>query len=148
MSKLYIYTEESSYGGEAESDEEWCHYSDVVLEVTFHGVSRKPREEFFPTGSFEVEDDVFNAERVFLVIPRYYSGGTFGRTCGYWCVEGVFKTPEEAEALAKAIRGKDYKSKTRDYLPWVGYFEGLEDVEIHSFPIKDDVSQTRIRHHW
>lgn len=147
MKKLYICTRESSTGGEPESDEKWCHHSDIIMTVEFLGVTREKPDGFFPCESMEVSDEIYDAERIYLVIPRYYSGGTFGRTCGYWCVEGVFKTPEEAEALAKAIRGKNYNSKSRGYLPWVGYFEGLEDVEIHSFPIRNSGVSSAIRYH-
>lgn len=139
MPTLYISTTEDSHGGEPESDEEWCHHSDVVKSVSFDSVSRNP-QGFWGCGSgFEVSPEVYEAEKVFLVIVRYYDGGTFGRTTGNWEVMGSFLTEQEALSMADSIEdGTMEKNSKQPYsLPWVGYFNGLEGVEVHCFTILD-----------
>lgn len=140
--ELYIKTTESSYGGEAESDEEWCHHSDIVREVSFDSVSRQKGSGFFSCGeSFEVSEEVWNSEKVYLVIPRYSDGGTFGRTVGYWCIQGAYADEASALKLARSIQGKNFKAEYPEmasaYMPWEGYFSGLQDVEVHCFTIRD-----------
>jgi len=146
MPSLYINTTESSYGGEPESNEEWCHHSDVVRSVTFNGVYRNKSDSFWSAGqSFEVSEEVFKSERVFLVIVRYRDGGTFGSTTGNWHIQQAFTNPKEAKNLAASILDGSYEKKMDKkhgqyghYMPWVGYFSSLESVEIHSFKIKDN----------
>lgn len=80
---------------------------------------------------------------VYAVIARYSSGDTFGRDDGRVAVMDVFDNNEDAAALTEALEdsvrdksqavvdfelnhnGRDY------YLPWVGYFEHLENVDVH-----------------
>lgn len=139
---LYLDTTETSTGGHPESDDEWCHHSDIVLSVTFNHVYRnKNSESFWGGSSFEVTEEVYRASRVYLAIVRYSDGGTFGRTVGYWEVMGAFKTEAEAVAMTTSIdKGTfktDYPHLARPYMPWEGYFSGLQGTEVHSFPILD-----------
>lgn len=141
--ELFIDTTEDSYGGEAESDDEWCHHSDIVKTVEFNCVYRKKNSKSFWGGtSFEVTEEVYKAPRVFLAIVRYSDGGTFGRTVGYWEIMGAFTTEAEALAMTASIEGgtfkTDYPHLARSYMPWEGYFSGLQGTEVHSFPILDE----------
>ena len=154
MPILYIHTTESSVGGEAESDERWCHRSDIVKSVSFNSVSRTSESFWSHGSSFEVSEDVYKSDYVFLVIVRYYDGGTFGRTTGLWRIQDSFLDEKAALDLAKSIRDGSYEKeirKTKDrYVSccWTGYFAGLEDVEIHRFPIADkSINNERIVYH-
>jgi hypothetical protein len=157
MPTLYISTTEHSHGGEPEDDGEWAHHSDVVKSVSFDSVSRNP-QGFWGCGSgFEVSPEVYKAEKVFLVIVRYYDGGTFGRTCGNWKVMGSFLTEQESLDFAESIENGTYEKevkKTRKksrsffggpYMPWIGYFSGLEGVEVHCFTIQDAIGNKNRR---
>lgn len=140
MPTLYISTTETSTGGDPEDpDDQWTHHSDIIRTVSFDSVSRNS-QGFWGCGSgFEVSEEVYKADKAFLVIARYYDGGTFGRTCGNWEIMGSFLTEKEAMAMADSIEDgtMEKNSKTPYCLPWVGYFNGLEDVEVHCFTIQD-----------
>lgn len=158
MPTMYIHTTSSSEGGEPESNEEWCHHSDVVTTVSFNCVTRNSGSGFWACGdSFEVSQQVFQAEKVFLVIVRYYDGGTFGRTTGLWRIQEAFTTGAEALLFAEKIRSGEYEKECEEksgrynhYLCWTGYFAGLEDVEVHCFSVKDEpasLGQTKVIYH-
>jgi len=66
---------------------------------------------------------------LWVVVARYYDGGTFGSTSGYGSIEGVFETDVEAQEMEQKIRIG--KAPGEGYKPWAGYFSGLEDVEVH-----------------
>lgn len=138
--ELYIKTTESSYGGEPESNEQWCHHSDVVRTVSFDSVCRTCSSGFWGRSeSFEVSEEVFNSDRVYLVIVRYQNGGTFGRSLGNWHIQDAFADEQSALKLASSILDKSYeKENPQAYKPWVGYFERLEDVEVHCFTIHEN----------
>jgi hypothetical protein len=151
MPVLYLHTTESSTGGEPENDEKWCHHSDILKAVSFNSVSRSNNSFWGCAQSFDVTEEVFKADQVFLVIVRYYDGGTFGRTCGNYNVQGSFLTEKEALDFAESIENGTYqkeaekarkKSKSNffggPYMPWVGYFSGLEGVEVHCFTVQNE----------
>lgn len=137
MPKLYMYYEENQSGGgiqAGEEEESWPCYNPVYYTFTMHGISLNNNLSYYKE-EIDVDWDVKDGEKVFVLIARYSSGGTFGSTHGHFSVQGIFQT--EQEMLAKqAILEKD----TNDYLdkgnkrkipyyPWIGYFEHLEDFE-------------------
>lgn len=100
--------------------------------------------------------DAKKGEIVYLVVVRYTTGCTFGSVQGCWEIINAYKTQEEANAIANVIEEDDkaeklyehqykehqyngkpkpeelvLKYKGSDYVPWRGYFEALEEVEIH-----------------
>lgn len=85
-------------------------------------------------------------KQIFVVIVRYGSGCTFSSSSGNWTFFDVYETAEEALA-AKDFIYKDYKDNPRSFEnkshkypytgTWKGYFESLEDVEIHACELKD-----------
>jgi hypothetical protein len=104
-------------------------------------------------------DAVKKGDDIFLLVVRYQTGGTFGLTHGCWEIIGAYKTEDEAKKLGAIIEEDDrisklyerenrfktiklepppvrqYNGSNRGYLPWVGYFERLEDVEIHRMTV-------------
>lgn len=73
-------------------------------------------------------------DNMYLVVVRYSSGNTFGHSTGHAYVEGVYDTKESANLVAAMIEAESYSSK--GYLPWQGYFESLEGVEIHNITVE------------
>lgn len=73
--------------------------------------------------------------KLFLAVVRYGTGDTFGHTTGAWYIVGVAPTREIAQAMLKE---ESEPSKQGDYLRykrWEGYFESLEDTEIHELDL-------------
>lgn len=66
---------------------------------------------------------------VYIVHVSYTTGDTFGSSHGHPNFPAVCSTAEEAYKIKKSIEDGTY-GKKGEYLPWVGYFEGLDGVEI------------------
>jgi len=97
---LYLSYEETSTGGDYADGEEGDSFrnrSPRNTTVSFTALSRvQDKGTFFPSCScVEVSDDVYAAERVFLVIYRHRDGDTFGTSHGNWGVWASVKTEEE-----------------------------------------------------
>jgi hypothetical protein len=78
-----------------------------------------------------VEAKTKKGDDVFVVTVRYESGDTFGRSFGHGAVACICKDLASAKILEEAI----WKNKAREYLnymPWVGCFENLTDVQIET----------------
>lgn len=77
-------------------------------------------------------------QKVYCVIVRWGSGGTFSKTSGYGKPIGCFSSYDEAEKCREAIQKwkteKDYLNYV-EFVFWDDYFGGLEDVEIESFVV-------------
>lgn len=73
-------------------------------------------------------------DSMYLVVVRYSSGDTFGHSSGHAYAEGVYDTKECANLVAAMIEAESYPSV--GYLPWVGFFESLEGVEIHNITVE------------
>jgi len=99
------------------------------------------RRGWYGNDTFDVEPN--EHDLVYAVIARYSAGDTFGRDTGRVQVMDVFDNNEDAAALTEALEGSEHdksqavvdfelKHGGRDYyLPWVGYFERLENVDVH-----------------
>lgn len=145
--KAYLQYEEYREGGqvcEGQENDAWPSYEDEFINFTPLKVfSTQPTNCY--TEEFDISFKYKPGDTIYLVIPRYFSGGTFGRTCGYWKIYGAFKTRKAAEKLQKELEeeNKSYIDdkwqrrkgkatlKNFEYREWHGYFEGLENVEIH-----------------
>jgi hypothetical protein len=105
-----------------------------------------------------VSKSLLQADRGYLVVVRYRTGGTFSTTNGAFTFIAVFDDEKDALALKKEIleHNKKYNDKrgcsdakytlvpvTKNaaykelYCTWHGYFEHLEEVEIHSLEIRE-----------
>jgi len=141
---LYLAYQETHTGGEPESDEQWSSRSPGYLMVSFTGLGREktPHDGFFPSSNeheVEVSDEVYASCEVYLVIPRYRDGDSFGTTHGHWTVWAAVTSEEEALRIAEDANKTDNPYR-RDrtpgpYRPWEGYFARLENVEIHHFRV-------------
>ena len=133
--RLWFSYTSSAYGGEALSEEPYADRADEHREVSFHGCyNAGPDGLNFDSTSVEVSKEVFEAKKVYLVVVRYEDGDTFGRSYGNWHIVDVVLTEEEARDIDSGIRSKTYTDKC-GYNCWEGYFNRLESVEIHEFPV-------------
>jgi len=134
--RLYVdYSEWRSGGDRLDTSDRWSERSDEHVEVHFKGIYRNINTDGAPYfyDSHEVAREVFEAEEVILLVVRYDTGDTFGRTYGAWHAEGIC-LPNAAERLAHSIENGSYEG----YKPWEGYFEGYRGVELHTFKVEDD----------
>jgi hypothetical protein len=131
--KVYIEYTSDSEGGEPLTDDRWSDRSDthVTLEVK-HLYKSEPKHLFFKD-SLDVEPKVLEAQFVYLVVVRYKTGDTFGSSYGNFHFYSVRATQEEA--LEDKVAIESPRGEKDHYRPWDGYFERLEDVEIHTMPL-------------
>jgi hypothetical protein len=150
---IQIIVETTEYETSEQDPEDSWDRADTTMEVV--GVSAirvsdrvdrvsdrvEVRRGWYGNDTFDVEPN----ERglVYAVIARYSTGDTFGRDDGRVQVMDVFDNNEEAAALTEALECSEHdkseavvnfelKHGGREYyLPWVGYFEHLENVDVH-----------------
>lgn len=131
--RLYINYSSSRSGRESKSNEPYSNREDEYREVEFHGIYRNSPDAFF-YDSREVSEEVFNSDKVYMVVVRYESGDTFGRTFGNWHIFDIFATEKEADHISGLIEN----DKLDGYVRWKGYFERFQWVEIHEFKVNQD----------
>jgi hypothetical protein len=88
------------------------------------------------TEEVEINFEPKVGQKVFMIVPRYTSGGTFGQTSGYYQIFGVYSTEKAAESMREFLYLENSSSKeglmgTGMYRAWMGYFESLENIELH-----------------
>lgn len=92
------------------------------------GVSReKPQGylwRYVPVKDAKSEEEI--GDQVSVVVVIYSTGGTFSYESGRLTVEGIYLDHDRACKVAKSIRDETYK----DYGPWQGYFESLQEVYV------------------
>ena len=140
--RLYIDYDETRRGGRALSNEPYSDREDEHVEVHFNGIFRSMGDDgrrFF-YDSKEVTKKVYEADEVALVVVRYDTGDTFGRTYNSWCTEGIYLL-DEAKKVADSIQNKTYEG----YKAWEGYFENYRCVEIHVFDTEDEYKKNSAR---
>jgi hypothetical protein len=143
---IQIIVETTEYETSEPDPEDSWDRADTAMEVV--GVSAirvsgrvEIRHGWYGNDTFDVEPNEHGF--VYAVIARYSTGDTFGHDDGRVQVMDVFDNNEAAAALTVALecseRDKDQtvvdfelKHGGREYyLPWVGYFEHLENVDVH-----------------
>jgi hypothetical protein len=135
--RLYIEYNRSEYGGEAiDPSDRWSNRTVTVITVDFIRLHREqPKNRFFYDSIEVLNEDLIKLDKLYLAVVRYSTGDTFGRTEGEWDIVGVAPTYKIAEVMLeeaiKPAKPGDYKN----YKPWEGYFERLEDTEIHTMEV-------------
>lgn len=132
----YLTYQESHSGGgvvAGDEDSEWPCYEDEYIEFIPGILLRSlPNKELW-CETLDLDFDPAEVAKLHVVIVRYSTGCTFGRTNGCWQVVGAYKTREEAEAVEKSIDDKTYDG----YTPWEGYFEYLENSYVETMYFED-----------
>jgi hypothetical protein len=153
--KVYVSVQTHSWTTEpGDPDDSWDRDNTAMAvdEVTVYKYydEHQTKRYWYP----ELEVDAQPGDTVFVVILRYSTGDTFGNDDGQYDVADVFKTEIEAMELQNAFNqykpdytnwgsnkstpftiefnGKEYR------IPWAGYFEQYESVDIYPCMIRED----------
>jgi hypothetical protein len=142
--KLYLQYESTSSGGQRTSNDPYSDRTPEYINIVFKGLVRGHGSGFFPCGEeISVSEEHYNAPQLYLVIVRHTVGDSFGTSHGRHYVAGVFTEAAEARNLARKIDSGEFLKENEDkYFPWGGYYERLENVEVHCFKVRggDDES--------
>lgn len=129
LPRVYIeYTSDSSGGDSIDPSDRWSDRTDQHVTLEVKNLFKTEPQHLFFKDSIEVDPKILEQTHAFLVVVRYQTGDTFGTSHGNFHFHGIYATQEEAEEAAKECR-KPATAGT--YRIWDGYFERLEDVEIH-----------------
>ena len=135
---LYLNYHESRSGGEiceGQENDPWPSHEDEFTEWSPTHLHKTGDKAQWMREQIQVDFDPLVGQDVWLVAVRYYTGGTFGRTCGCWSIIGVYEHQGQAEKVKAGIYDESYMPAC-GYKCWVGYFEGLEDVEVHRMTVE------------
>lgn len=135
--KLAIHYSESRYGGAAINPEDpWPDHEDEYTEFSLLSVriyEPDPANKWaWHQEVIEVDFPVEVGSTVHVVVVRYTTGGTFGRTLGAWSILGVYPDAEKANAVVKSVEDDTYPG----YKCWQGYFESLESCDSHDMLVQ------------
>lgn len=138
--RLYVEYKESRTGGLAHNPEDqWSSHEDVDVNVKFIRLHREAPKHIFFYDSVEVSHKkMLELDKLFLAVVRYGTGDTFGHTNGAWYIVGVAPTYQIAKAMLEEETkpsAAPKKGEWQRYKRWEGYFESLEDTEIHELSV-------------
>jgi hypothetical protein len=126
MPILYLSYDENRSGGEICAGQENASYPDhepCYIELIINGLYRIPPKNNGYINQFEVSQELFEKDILFVAYIRHSDGDTFGTTSGYTEFVGVESTEILARQLIESAKEADYK-------PWDGYFASLESEEV------------------
>ena len=128
---LYLGYRNNEVGGDRYNpSDRWSARSDRYLNPTIIGFSDEREGDYSEYESLEISDEMHSAEKIYAVVVTYRDGNTFGRTYGYLCLDSAFIDEDLAMKRAKDI--SEGKTDGSIYEPWMGYFSGLEEVEVYT----------------
>ena len=142
MPKIYIDYESQSIGGRALGKGPYADREDEHRDLTVNGLKKsKPQGFWGGIYSLEVDDALLSCEMLHLVVVRYTTGDSFGKSCGNYEFFGARASRKEALQMKAQIEQEvedDKKPGSKvPYRPWIGYLERLERVEIDCLPLDD-----------
>ena len=163
--EIYLDYREESSGGEAKNPEDrWTSHEDRYIEFYPQALYTQ-RQDFQET--ITVSWPPIDGDKVWMVVVRYQSGNTFGTSHGNWKIVGAFLDPEIARNISEIIakypgenrwdsppakKGLSHQESLRQellpylgenfYIPWIGYFERYENVEIHEMTLTSGPEST------
>jgi len=136
MHDLYLTYKEWRTGGEPiNPDDRWTEYTEEYIDFAPLAIfSDREGADVFAHGltDDEVKGEFDRGDIGHLLVVRYSTGDTFSHTNGYWTIIGFYKNAKEAVEIKDKINDGSYEG----YKPWVGYFESLEDVELHTMVVQ------------
>lgn len=154
---LYLHYSQIETGGEVREGElgPYACREDSNREQIFYGLYTKKSENVYDYDTIEYKGSVkyLIGKEVYVVIVKYDTGDSFGKSNGHFYAEGVYHTEEEATEIASLINksrnvGYDkespYRKKTGRYEPWRGYFERLNGAKIHIFKVREELTMNAI----
>lgn len=132
-----VYIEYTSYseGGKPLTNERWADRADKITTLEVENLYAVEPEHLFFKDSVEVDPSVLECSEVYLVVVRYQTGDTFGKSLGNFHFYSVRKTEQEAIEDRRVCEAPVKKGDYENYRPWDGYFERLQYVEIMKMPL-------------
>lgn len=139
--ELYLDYVEHRAGGDicaGQEGHEWPDHDDEHMSFTPRALYRK--REAVPDWlceTIELPDGIDPTTTAFIVVVRYATGNTFGRSYGHWAIDGIYADPVAAAELARKITADEqsHGNLSHGYTPWSGYFDRYETVEVHALPV-------------
>lgn len=132
---LYVLSTTIEEGGEVdegEEESEFASHQPCYRTTTFDAVHANHPEHRMFFDTIEVPNSYYNrllkCDQVYVAAIFYSDGDTFGETHGYFQLQGVFETSEEA------IAANTLALKNEGYKPWEGYFSSLIGPEVFVVP--------------
>ncbi len=149
MSELYVYYEESSTGGDYRG--QFKKRPDSHTEFKVEAVTLEETSKYFKE-VVNVDWPVQRGDRVFVLVVRYTTGGSFCTEYGKWTIFDIYKTEDDLFTARDLLieENEKYQSSVGklpgwegEHREWMGYFESLEgfdvyDVIIHNPEFKTD----------
>jgi len=135
--EVYLTYDQNEGGGEALSDEQWSDRADgwkTFDPKHLYAKVNKDKPYWVETIYPDFDPIDYIGKSVYVIVVRYSTGDTFGHSTGEWFVEGVYNDVDETKKVSDSINKGTYGSGK--YQPWQGYFERLQDVEVHKFTLK------------
>ena len=129
---VYVLYDETRRGGDAvDPTEEWSNRKDQQIEfrviaIQTHEPHGQPYHKIL-----RLDEPVKKNEPLHLVIVRFDSGDTFGRSYGNWHIEGGYADKRDADTVSGEIMDGKYPEDP----PWSGYFNRVDHVEVVSMPV-------------
>lgn len=120
---LISYNEAREWVTEPDPTDKWDAGHDRVVLVLGDVYLERRDDTPWLVEEFACPHPVLTGDKVWLVVARYYDGGTFGGTSGLWQIVEVAASAKDAQDISAGV--------ARRPGPWKGYFASLEDVEIH-----------------
>lgn len=133
---------------EIDPDDDWDQGSSdgsitgVAAVYREEGSDRGFRGMGWGDGNYDI--DAQPGDIVYTVIAKYGTGNTFGSEGCQISVMDVFTNSKDAEKLYYGLKDvSDYQVTVegRDYyIPWVGYFEWIQSLDIYTLVVQTDYS--------
>jgi hypothetical protein len=139
---LYLSYQETRSGGEiceGQENDPWPSHEDEDIEFYPTRINKTTDKAQWMKESIPIDFDALEGQDVWVVVVRYGTGGTFGHTNGAWQVMGAFEHQGQAEKLRTSINDDTYVAENNygcGYICWKGYFESLQDVEVHKMTVQ------------
>jgi len=103
--RVYIEYTSSTTGGERLNPEErWSDRADQTTTLSVQRLYASEPKHLFFKDSIEVDPSVLECSEVYLVVVRYQTGDTFGRSLGNFHFYSVRKTEQEAIEDSSPVR--------------------------------------------
>lgn len=112
-------------------DDEW---DKGEVEVCFRPIKLRLGEQgdSWIVETFEMHSPVKVGDELFLVVVRYDTGDTFGKTYGEYIFVGLYEDYEEVDRVEKSIKDNSHERSGA----WTGYFDTYRYTEVHAMKVR------------
>jgi len=140
--RLHVFIKSSSSGDGGYCDDkeqgsyDWRNPSFKEIEIKSYCCLSEDnaKKEDLWAEAVEVEFEPKVGSQVFMVVPRYSTGNTFGTSYGEYTIHGIYSTLDKAQSVVKFLETEyDCYREAKinlSYRVWMGFFERLEEIQI------------------